>query len=147
VIYLEVGDERSVLQAVEEGLRHGGLAGVVGEISSLPMIASRRLQVAVKTSGVLGLMLRRWRATEAAIAFDQPGAAMSSWRITAAPSSPLLTAGIGRAVWRVELLRRRGAEPCSWVLEACDARGHLAIPADLSQRKSAAASQYAVAAG
>jgi protein ImuA len=132
VIYLEVGDERSVLQAVEEGLRHGGLAGVVGEISNLPMIASRRLQVAAETSGTLGLMLRRWQATEAAVAFSQPSAAMSRWRITALPSSPLPVDGIGRAVWRVELLRYRGAEPCTWILEACDRRGYLAVPADLT---------------
>ena len=34
VIYLEGGDDRSVLACFEEGLRHGGLGAVVAEISA-----------------------------------------------------------------------------------------------------------------
>ena len=139
VIYLEAGDERGVLHAVEEGLRHGGLAGVVGEISRLPMIASRRLQLAAETSGVPVLVLRRWQATETPIAFERPSAAMSRWRITTLPSTSLPTIGIGRARWRVELLRCRGSDPCSWDLEACDAQGRLAVHADLAHRPAEAA--------
>ena len=40
VIYAEVGDEKSLLACVEEGLRHGGLGGVVGEIARLSMPVS-----------------------------------------------------------------------------------------------------------
>jgi protein ImuA len=61
VIYVEAGDERTVLSCVEEGLRHGGLGAVVGEVSRLSMTASRRLQLAAEASGTLGLALRRWR--------------------------------------------------------------------------------------
>jgi protein ImuA len=43
VIYLEAGDEKTVLACFEEGLRHGGLGAVVGEVARLPMTASRRL--------------------------------------------------------------------------------------------------------
>jgi hypothetical protein len=43
VIYVEVGDEKSVLICFEEGLRHGGLGAVVAEVARLSMTASRRL--------------------------------------------------------------------------------------------------------
>ena len=33
VIYVEAGDEKSVLACFEEGLRHGGLGGVVAEVA------------------------------------------------------------------------------------------------------------------
>ena len=42
VIYLEGGDEKTILACFEEGLRHGGLGAVVGEVARLPMTASRR---------------------------------------------------------------------------------------------------------
>jgi protein ImuA len=45
VIYVESGDEKSVLACFEEGLRHGELGAVVAEVSRLSMIASRRLQL------------------------------------------------------------------------------------------------------
>lgn len=37
VIYLEAGDEKSVLDCFEEGLRHGGLGAVVAEVAKLNM--------------------------------------------------------------------------------------------------------------
>ena len=42
VIYVEAGDEKSVLIFFEEGLRHGGLGAVVAEVARLSMTASRR---------------------------------------------------------------------------------------------------------
>ncbi|HTU55082.1 MAG TPA: DUF6504 family protein, partial [Acetobacteraceae bacterium] len=41
VIHVAAGEQKTVLLAMEEGLRKPGLAGVVEEISSLPMLASR----------------------------------------------------------------------------------------------------------
>jgi protein ImuA len=46
VIYLESGDDKSVLACFEEGLRHGGLGAVVAEVGRMSMMASRRLQLA-----------------------------------------------------------------------------------------------------
>jgi protein ImuA len=48
VIYLEAGDEPSVLACFEEGLRHAELGAVVAEVARLSMTASRRLQLAAK---------------------------------------------------------------------------------------------------
>ena len=48
VIYCETWKDAEVLPAMEEGLRHGGLAGVVGELVKLPLTPSRRLQLAAE---------------------------------------------------------------------------------------------------
>ncbi len=133
----EVGDDRTVLLVMEEGLRHGGLAAVVGEVSRLSLTASRRLQLAAEKSGVLALALRRHAGREPAGRI-QPNAAYSRWRIAALPSAPLSVPGLGRARWRVELARCRGGQPASWELEACDAQGRLAVPAALADRPAAA---------
>jgi len=52
VIDAEAGKAKTVLMAMEEGLRHAGLAGVVGESSGrLTLIASRRLQLRPSSRG------------------------------------------------------------------------------------------------
>lgn len=45
VIFCETWKDRDVLPAMEEGLKCGGLAAVVGEVSRLSLNASRRLQL------------------------------------------------------------------------------------------------------
>ena len=139
VIYVEAGDEGSALGAFEEGLRHGGLGAVIGEVARLSMTASRRLQLAAEGSGTLGLAVRRWRREAEAAEFGQPTAATTRWRVTALPSSPLPVAGVGRARWFVELIRSKAGECAEFELEACDETGRLALPADLADRSAEAA--------
>lgn len=86
VIYVEAGDERSVLACFEEGLRYGGLGSVVAEVSQLSMTASRRLQLAAEGSGTIALALRRWRRQVDASDFGQPTAASTRWRVSVIPS-------------------------------------------------------------
>ena len=66
VIYAETRRESEILPAVEEGLRHRGLAGVVGEVARLGLTPSRRLQLAAEETGVPALrdppMAQRRRA-------------------------------------------------------------------------------------
>ncbi|KAA0574685.1 damage-inducible protein [Azospirillum sp. B21] len=138
VIYAEAPDDRTLPLLIEEGLRHRGLAAVVGELSQLPMVASRRLQIAAEQSGVTAVLLRRWlRPATAAVEFSQPTASMTRWRITALPSTPLLAPGIGRPRWRVELVRYRGGRAGAWELEGCDATGRLGLPAQMAHRPAA----------
>ncbi|WGF90960.1 ImuA family protein [Marinivivus vitaminiproducens] len=137
VIFLEAGDERSVLACTEEGLRHGGLGAVVAEVARLSMTASRRLQLAAERSRTLGLALRRWRRPAEAAEFGQPTASMTRWRISVLPSAPLLVPGVGRHRWLVELIRCRAGESADFEMEACDAAGRLAVPADLADRPGA----------
>jgi protein ImuA len=159
LILAEAG--KQVLSVMEEGLRHRGLAGVVGELDGrLTLTASRRLQLAAETSGVTAIVLRRARRHDDP-ALAEPNAAVTRWRLTALPSAPPLAQaphlagmgagmragaqvlrapdmpGLGRARWRLELLRCRGGEPATWIVEACDATGHLALVAELPDRSAA----------
>ena len=131
VIYVDTGDETSVLACFEEGLRHGGLGAVVAEVARLSMTASRRLQLAAEGSGALGVAIRRWRRRAEAVDFGQPTAAVTRWRVSALPSTPLPVPGVGRARWQLELIRCRAGESADFEVEACDAKGRLALPSDL----------------
>lgn len=137
VIYVEAGAEKAVLACVEEGLRHGGLGGVVGEVARLSMTASRRLQLAAETSGTIGIALRRGPRGAAAMDGGQPTAATTRWRVTALPSTPLPVPGIGRGRWFVELIRCRAGPCAAFKVEACDEEGRLALPADMADRSAA----------
>ena len=140
VIYCETWRDSEILPAMEEGLQHAGLAGVVGELNRLALTASRRLQLAAEHSGVTALVVRRAGASE-----PEANAAFSRWRISATPSEAR-TIGMGRARWQVELLRCRGAEPNAWNLEACDAQGYLALPAVVVDRPRAAEERWRASA-
>ena len=133
---------RDALQAMEDGLRHPDLAGVVCELEGwFDLLASRRLQLAAEASDVLGLVLRRSRR------FDDPSlvapsAARSRWRIRRLPSPPPLAhapevQGVGRPLWKLDLARCRGAEPATWIVEAPDASGRLALAPVLADRQAA----------
>lgn len=134
VIYCETFRDAEVLPAMEEGLRYRGLAGVVGELGRLPLMPSRRLQLAAEGSGVVALVLRRSGAER-----DENNAAVARWRIAPAASGDDVELGLGRARWQVDLVRCRGGEPRSFVLEACDAKGCLAVPASVGDRSRPAA--------
>jgi len=131
VIYVEAGDEPSVLACFEEGLRHGGLGAVVAEVARLSMTASRRLQLAAEGSGAIGIAIRRWHRQTKAADFEQPTAAVTRWRVSALPSTPLPVPGVGRARWQLELIRCRAGESADFEMEACDAKGRLAFPSNL----------------
>lgn len=146
VIWVETWNRNDVLLLMEEGLRTPGLAGVVGEFSTrkLALVATRRLQLAAEGSGVTGFILRRGHAcTPEALAAST--AAVTRWRVAASPSKPLPVPGIGRARWQLDLLRCRGADPISWIVDACDAQGRLSLPAHMADRPPAPETQQAAA--
>ena len=140
VIYVEAG--KAVLPAMEEALRQPGLAGVVGEVEGrFGLTASRRLQLAAEQSGAIAFALRRGRAFQNP-ALSEPSASVTRWRIASLPSPPPIpyapeTPGLARARWRLDLLRCRGGEPASWIVEACDAKGRLALSPELANRPAA----------
>lgn len=134
VIHVEAGSDANVLLAMEECLRHAGLAGVVGEVGKYSTTASKRLQLAAEGSGVAAFVFRRSSRAETAV---DGTAAVTRWRITAAPSEDLGIPSLGRPRWRVELERVRGGNPHVWIMEGCDAQGRLAFPAQLVDRPAA----------
>jgi protein ImuA len=131
VIFVEAGDEKDLLACFEEGLRHTGLGAAIAEVAKLSMTTSRRLQLAAEASGGIGIAIRRWRRQTEAADFGQPTVAATRWRVSAVPSAPLPVPGISRARWLVELIRARAGESADFIVEACDAKGRLALPADL----------------
>jgi protein ImuA len=146
VVMVRTSRDAEILWAMEEGLRARGIVAVVGEVGSLPMVASRRLQLAAERSGITAFMLRRWReGGQAARERALPNAAVTRWRIAALPSRPMRDEpGVGHPRWRVELLRCRGGEPASWEVEVPDATDHVSLAAALADRPAApvAAEKY-----
>jgi protein ImuA len=140
VVLVRASRDAEILWAMEEGLRAPGIVAVVGEVGSLPMVASRRLQLAAERSGITAFLLRRWRdGGQAARERALPNAAVTRWRIAALPSRPMRDEpGVGHLRWRIELLRCRGGEPECWEMEVPDATDHVSLAAALAVRPAAA---------
>jgi protein ImuA len=139
VVLVRAMRDAEILWAIEEGLRAPGIVAVVGEIGTLPAVASRRLQLAAEHSGITAFLLRRWRdGGQAARERNLPNAGVTRWRIVALPSLPLRDVpGVGRPQWRIELLRCRGGEPACWEMEVPDATDHVSLAAALANRPAA----------
>jgi protein ImuA len=125
VIFVESDKEEDVLANMEEGLSFGGLGAVVGELVRLPMVASRRLQLAAERTGTMALAVRRWRRQTEANDFGQPTASTTRWRVSVMPSEELPVPGVGRAQWFLELMRVRAGECSEFLVRACDDKGRL----------------------
>jgi protein ImuA len=138
VIYCETRSDADALSAMETGLRHAGLAAVIGEIVKLPLNASRRLHLAAEQHRVTALVIRRWHTRAQRALADQPSSAVTRWRISPYAGEDGRFERLPRARWQLELLRARGSDPHSWILEACDAQGRLALPAAMADRPLAA---------
>lgn len=145
LLYAEANDDAELLALMEEGLRHRGLGAVIGEVRRASMANTRRLQLAAEGGRTIALLMKR-HAREGGNPLAVPSAAVTRWRIAAAPSTPLPVAGIGRPRWHVELVRQRGGESHQWTLEACDETGRLALPARLADRSAAAGGAHRRAA-
>lgn len=137
LIQAECGRDEDVLTVMEEGLRHGGLAAVIGETNQVAMPSTRRLQLAAEESGTMAMMLRKGRKA-GMDPLHHPSVAVTRWKIGCVPAAPLPVQGVGRPRWSIELVRQRGGEPCQWIMEGCDAEGRLALPAGPANRSAAA---------
>ncbi len=145
ILFAEGREDKDVLALMEDALRHGGLAAVVGEVRRADMTATRRLQLAADAGRTPALLSRRWRR-RGTCPLSEPSAATTRWRIACAPSERLPAPGVGRARWNVELVRQRNGAPFSLLLEACDDQGRLAPPAGARDRAAPAVGAAAIAA-
>jgi protein ImuA len=98
------------LFAMEEALKCRALSAVIAEFDATPdLTATRRLSLAAKDHGGLGLILRHGSS-------DAPSAARTRWQVAAAPSVPDEFGGLGRTAFSLELTRNRRG-PCGhWTL-------------------------------
>lgn len=144
LIYAECRNDEEALAVMEEGLRHGSLSAVVGEIGRMAMTATRRLQLAAEDHGTMAVALKRWRrGSEDPL--GAPSAAATRWRIGCVPSQELGVSGIARPRWRIDLVRQCGGPPHIWIMEGVDEAGCLALPAEPQHRTAAALGDRAAA--
>jgi protein ImuA len=94
-----------VLWQLEEGLRSGATAAVVGDGVAPDLTASRRLQLAAEAARVPAIILM-----PPGVAASQ-SAALTRWRVESRPSAR------GRPVWWLDLQRCRGGVPAQWCVE------------------------------
>ena len=96
---------KDMLWAMEEGLKSGAAALVIGEPSRpLDLTASRRLQLTAGTEGATGLILGQRNLA--------PNACTTRWQVSAIPS-PDRDSPWGGA-WRLELTRSRNGGAGTW---------------------------------
>lgn len=133
LLYAQGRKDVDVLAIAEDALRDGSLACVIAEVKSADMTATRRLQLAASDGQTPVLLYRRHR-TRDRCPLSSPSSAMTRWRVSCVPSERLAWPGVGRPRWQVELVRQRNGDPFSLELEACDAKGRLAVPAPSRDR-------------
>src|SRR6185369_804288 len=110
-IFIDAREEKEVLWALDESLKCGALAGVVGELNDLNFTASRRLQLAVEKSNATGFVLNSNQRLNTT-------ACVSRWKITSLPSEKFEgLPGIGFPKWKVELQRIRNGRPGVWDIQ------------------------------
>ncbi len=108
VLLVMPDDDRGVLRAADDGVRHGSARAIVVELHGTAALydltASRRLALAARARGVLVLCLRVG-------GMPMPSAAETRWSIAAAPSLPLAANAPGQPTFDLTLLRHRGGLP------------------------------------
>lgn len=117
VIFADLQKEKDVKWAMEEALKCGALAAVVGEMRDMDFTFSRRLQLAVEQSQVTGFVLRPHGKKL------NPTACVSRWKISSMPGEPIDDLpGVGFPQWKVELLRVRNGKPGVWEIRWAEGR-------------------------
>jgi protein ImuA len=117
-----------LLWTMEEGLRCGALAVVVGEGARADLTAFRRLQLAAEKGRAAALLLAEPGETRSS-------AALTRWRISAA-----LVPGDARGLrWRVILERCRGGRPGDWLVDWDDETHRFLVVPPLGDRRLALA--------
>lgn len=121
LVVFEAKDHKAALWAVEEALRSRSLAAVAAVLTAgLDLKASRRLHLAAAASGTFLMVLRPARAEPA-------GAALSRWRIAAAPARRDRFGTFEHGRWQVTLERSRNGRTGSWTMEWDHAAHHFRV--------------------
>ena len=139
VLFVLAVNAREILEAMEQALRSGTLAAVLGELrgtSKHDLRATRRLSLAAAQGATPGLLLRLG-AREKQRA--RPISAATRWRIATLASGEAAANGIGAPRFSAELVRNRRGPAASFSLEwRTHDRTFLLVPA-LRERLAPAA--------
>jgi len=111
LLVLRVKHPVDALWAMEEALKCRALAMVVAELANdgeaADITATRRLALAARDGGALGLLLRHRLS-------GMPSAAATRWTIAAAPSQPDAFGGLGRTAFDLSLVKNRRGPIGRW---------------------------------
>ena len=110
LVQVTVSRPKARLWALEEAVRSGAPAAVVGEVADMAPVAARRLQLAAEAGGVPVLVLPRGEAAGGA------SPAVTRWQVANLPSVADGLPGVGAECWRLELVRCRGGRPDGWTV-------------------------------
>ncbi len=132
LMIVEAGHERDALWAMEESLRSGAAAAVLGETERLAFVGSRRLSLAGREGRTPLLLLR-------GDGMDGASAATTRWRVATLPGPPhpfdATAPGLPR--WQLELLRCRGGRPANCIVEWNRETGNFVMVTALANRSVA----------
>lgn len=113
LLILRVARPVDALWAMEEGLKSRVLSAVIAELTdegaAADLTATRRLVLAARDGGGLGLLLRHRISSE-------PSAAATRWDISAAPGEPDAFGGLGRTAFTLSLLKNRRGPLGRWTI-------------------------------
>ncbi len=111
LLTLRVARVLDVLWAMEEALKSRAVAVVLAELpeDAADLTASRRLSLAARAGGGLGLLLRQRPC-------PLPSAAITRWKIAAAPSMPNRFGGLGHTAFDLSLSRNRRGRCGRWIV-------------------------------
>ena len=119
VMYVTCTTVKEVGWAMEEGLRAGVFAAVIGDGVALGITAARRLQLAAGDGPAIALLAP---PPISATGLNGASFALTRWRFTALPAATHDTFLTTRS-WQVDLLHCRGAPPAAWQLTWMDSLG------------------------
>jgi len=110
LIVVRVARPVDALFAAEEALKCRALSTVVAELSGeTDLTATRRLGLAAREGGALGILLRHKLS-------NAPSAAFTRWQVAAAPSVPDEFGGLGSMAFHLSLTRNRRGPCGAWTL-------------------------------
>jgi protein ImuA len=127
VIFARTRKPAELLWAMEEGLRSGAFACVLGDGVAPDLTATRRLQLAAEAGGTTALLSLPYRVAGGV------SAALTRWQVASVPAEADETTR-----WQIELTRCRGGVGGVWQV-SCDAALRLRLAAVLADRSLAEA--------
>jgi protein ImuA len=114
LLLLRVARPVDALWAMEEALKSRVLASVIAELTedgaAADLTATRRLALAARDGGGVGILLRHRISPE-------PSAAATRWDIAASPSRSDSFGGLGRTTFTLSLVKNRRGPLGRWTIE------------------------------
>jgi protein ImuA len=132
-VFVDPSGDAERLWAIDQALRCRGVACVIADGSRLEMAASRRLQLAAREGGTLGLLARPLGE------LGELSAARTRWRAQPAPN--LEARWFPEPAWTLELLRCKGLRPTTdarrWTVRVHHDTGDVSVVPDAPDRRVA----------